>query len=162
MAGFDALFINRIHFSLKSEFKSQVRVCEAMTTLHHTLLRAQRHMEFLWRGADMGVGLNATMFTHVLHTHYSAPKGFDWEEGAMPVSSSNVGMRAQELIRVAHDRLRAYRTRHLLVPFGDDFKFRNAAHQFSQMDQVTSARPLPTDGAIDSRAAAPPPPVVSS
>lgn len=51
--GFEALVINRIHHSLKDSFK------------------AAKKMEFLWRGAD--VGQRADMFTHVLHTHYSAP-----------------------------------------------------------------------------------------
>jgi hypothetical protein len=29
-----------------------------------------------------------------------------------------------------------YRTSHVLVPFGDDFKFRNAQLQYSNMDQL--------------------------
>lgn len=57
--GFDAMVINRIHHQKKREFKSG------------------KVMEFMWRGSSLGGGTD--MFTHVLHTHYSAPKGFDWE-----------------------------------------------------------------------------------
>jgi len=39
------------------------------------------------------------MFTTVLHTHYSAPRGFDWEEGAVEVHAGNVGQRAAEFVR---------------------------------------------------------------
>lgn len=35
-----------------------------------------------------------------------------------------------------HERARAYLTRRVLVPFGDDFKFQDAALQFSNMDRI--------------------------
>jgi hypothetical protein len=37
--------------------------------------RACRPQEFIWRGADVGGHGGTHMFTHVLHTHYSAPHG---------------------------------------------------------------------------------------
>ena len=52
-------------------------------------------MEFIWRGANVGV--NVDMLTHVLHTHYSAPKGFDWEDGAPAVGDYNVDERSRTL-----------------------------------------------------------------
>jgi hypothetical protein len=51
--GFESMVINRIHHSLKDTFKQQ------------------QQMEFMWRGID--VGQKADIYTHVLHTHYSAP-----------------------------------------------------------------------------------------
>jgi len=116
MMGFQALVINRIHHDVKKQFKQQ------------------RHMEFLWRGTD--VGTNSDMLTHVLHTHYSAPQGFDWEEHSPTISSSNVGSRADALVNMLKGRAAHYRSSHLLVPFGDDFKFKNAQRQFSNMDQL--------------------------
>ena len=80
---------------------------------------------------------NATdMLTHVLHTHYSAPQGFDWEEYAQQVDDNSVGSRATQLVNSLKGRAAAYRHRHLLVPFGDDFKFRNAELQFSNMGRL--------------------------
>eukprot|EP00954_Amorphochlora_amoebiformis_P000727 56689-Amorphochlora_amoeboformis.AAC.1 len=108
--GFDALVINRIHHLRKQAFKRG------------------RLMEFVWRGS--GLGGDEDMFTHVLHTHYSAPKHFDWEEGAPQVNAGNVQSRSTQLCTELRNRMKAYRTPHLLVPFGDDFKFKNAANQF--------------------------------
>jgi len=82
---------------------------------------------------------NASIFTHVLHSHYSAPRGFDFEnpEG-YPVNQQNVDSRSLSLLRELRSRSRAYRTKHVLVPFGDDFKFQDAEKQFSNMDQIIS------------------------
>mmetsp|Transcript_3054 Transcript_3054/g.4548 ORF Transcript_3054/g.4548 Transcript_3054/m.4548 type:complete len:1202 (+) Transcript_3054:113-3718(+) len=115
--GFDALVINRIHHMKKASYKKG------------------RLMEFIWRGARLG-DTDVDMFTHVLHTHYSAPKGFDWEEGAPQVNGRNVEARAQVLVGQLKQRANAYRSPHLLVPFGDDFKFKNAANQFQNMDAL--------------------------
>ena len=66
LLGYDAMVINRIHFDTKRRFK------------------ATRHMEFLWDGAKLSntKDLDLRIFTHVLHTHYSAPRGFDFENRA--------------------------------------------------------------------------------
>lgn len=112
-------------------------------------------MEFMWRGTDLG-GTD-DIFTHVLHTHYSAPSGFDWENPNVQINRQNVDSRARVLCDELKASLRrliyilsipsgsetslqarstAYRTQHLLVPFGDDFKFKRAAVQFQNMDQL--------------------------
>jgi hypothetical protein len=147
LMGFEALVVNRIHHSLKDAFKGQ------------------KKMEFIWRGVD--VGQKTDMFTHVLHTHYSAPpsvrernewemrvhasvsmlisaslvsvlpcSGFDWEEGAMGIDGNNVASRARDFSNIMRSRASAYRTPHLLVPFGDDFKFKAADRQFGNMDRL--------------------------
>jgi len=115
--GYEALVINRIHHQLKSLYKDK------------------GWMEFLWR-ASPSLGSNAQMFTHVLHTHYSAPIGYDWEEGSPGVAEYNVKQRVAELVRICQDRAHAYRTSELLVPWGDDFKFQNADYQFRNMDML--------------------------
>lgn len=117
LMGFEALVINRIHYSEKDYLKA-------------------KSLEFIWRGANVGV--NVDMLTHVLHTHYSAPKGYDWEEGGIPVSEQNVAERAKTLCDEIKNRARSTPSGHVLVPFGDDFKFKNAGYQFSNMDQVVS------------------------
>ena len=62
--------------------------------------------------------------------------GFDWEEGSIGIDSGSQNSRAQDLSNILRGRAAAYRTRHLLVPFGDDFKFKNAERQFSNMDRL--------------------------
>lgn len=122
LMGFDALVINRIHFSAKDYCK------------------ANKCMEFLWQGTDLG-DESADMFTHVLHTHYSAPKGFDWEERDTPKlsSASIVEKRAAAYVAEIEKRSKAYATEHILVPFGDDFKFIAADTQFQNMDKIMAS-----------------------
>lgn len=81
-AGYDALVINRIDYTLKEA------------------LKARAAMEFVWQPYMPHAGLqegaeadddaehppppsysNVSIFTHVLHTHYSAVQGFDFENG---------------------------------------------------------------------------------
>ena len=84
--------------------------------------------------------LDTSMFTHVLHSHYSAPRGYDWEEPGTPrVSQWNAASRGSGLASKMKQRAHAYRTNHLLVTFGDDFKFKNAALQFQNMDLIIRA-----------------------
>jgi hypothetical protein len=52
------------------------------------------------------------------------------------VSTWNAGSRAASLVSKLKRRASAYKTRHLLVTFGDDFKFKNAALQFQNMDLI--------------------------
>lgn len=111
--GFDAVVVNRIHYAIKDSLKSLT------------------DMEFIWKGSP-----STEIFTHVLHTHYSAPKGFDWEESGSPslLNSDKVAGRANKFAADMKNRAKAYKTNHLLVPFGDDFKFVKAEKQFSNMD----------------------------
>jgi hypothetical protein len=117
--GMEALVTNRIHYSLKSD------------------LKARGKMEFFW-APSASLGDSAGIVTHVLHTHYSAPKGFDFEEGwsSVRVTAGNVAQRARVLADECKARARSYPTKKLFVPWGDDFKFRNSQTQWSQMDQI--------------------------
>lgn len=117
--GYKALVINRIHHHLKQIYKES------------------RDMEFIWR-ASPSLSSKAEMFTHVLHTHYAAPKTFDWEEDAVAVSDTNIQYRASYFVSSLKERAQAYRTNQLLVPWGDDFKFQNSDVQFNNMDKLIS------------------------
>lgn len=56
-------------------------------------------MEFLWTGSQ-SLGNESQLFTHVLHTHYSAPQTFDFEDGHMGISDSNVQQRSRDLVDI--------------------------------------------------------------
>ena len=64
-AGFGALVINRIHHRIKSEW------------------RHGRRLEYRWQPppccASNASSSPPGLLTHVLHTHYSSPQGFDFE-----------------------------------------------------------------------------------
>jgi hypothetical protein len=138
-AGYEAFVINRIDHSVKPALKQRAA------------------MEFVWQPYALSPALsgglgggpvawssytNASIFTHVLHTHYSAPRSFDFENPeAIPVSQSNAAERARALIAECTQRAQAYRSSHLLVPWGDDFKFQGegARRQWANMDHVVRA-----------------------
>jgi alpha-mannosidase II len=48
-------------------------------------------------------------------------------------------MRARDFTTIMNTRSSSFKTRHLLVPFGDDFKFKNAERQFANMDRLMEA-----------------------
>lgn len=113
--GFWGVVINRIPFNMKHG------------------LKGSKGMEFIWKPTPDGPGL----FTHVLHTHYSAPLGFDWEEpGGIPLNEGSIRGLASQFADECKKRSSAYRTDQLLVPFGDDFKFKAAEIQFGNMDRL--------------------------
>lgn len=85
MMGYDSLVINRIHHAVKS------------------YLKRKKGMEFIWNGSDIGCNPDCAMFTHVLHHHYSAPPGFDWEESWPPapaITTANIDLQARRLIDI--------------------------------------------------------------
>lgn len=143
-AGYDALVINRIEDNIKKALKG--RAAMEFVWQPYTALSAQLGEAGPLGGAEPASGAghsavpsyaNTSIFTHVLHTHYSAPKGYDFENPeAQTVFALNVAHRAASLISEARHRAASYRTRHLLVPWGDDFKFQRANHQFTQMDMI--------------------------
>lgn len=114
--GLEMVVLNRVHWKIK----------EAM--------RKTRNLEFLWL-----TDKELKIFTHVLHTHYSAPSGFDFENpGVFEVNNGNVKSRAAQFMNAMKSRADSYRTDVLLIPWGDDFKFRNAAKQYKSMDLLIS------------------------
>eukprot|EP00002_Diphylleia_rotans_P037925 TRINITY_DN853_c0_g1_i6.p1 TRINITY_DN853_c0_g1~~TRINITY_DN853_c0_g1_i6.p1 ORF type:complete len:935 (-),score=209.41 TRINITY_DN853_c0_g1_i6:77-2881(-) len=114
---YEGLVINRIWHRQKDDYK------------------ARKHMEFVWRGSRSREG-DAELFTHILDSHYSAPYGFDWENGVPPITDRNVKARADEFVRQMKERSGWFLTNQLLIPFGDDFKFQQTEFQFSNMDKL--------------------------
>ena len=102
--GFSALVINRINYRLKRRWIGE------------------RHLEFDWAGEPALGG--APTLTHVLHTHYSTPKGLDFEGAPLAESAATVAARADSLRRVVLERSEAYRTQELMLLVGDDFRWR--------------------------------------
>ena len=93
-------------------------------------------MEFVWRGSRI-LGEKSDIFTHVLHTHYSAPRGYDWEDNSSPqINPQNAQQRAQQYVHEMQRRATAYRTDQLMVVHGDDFKFVRADVQFKNIDAL--------------------------
>ena len=103
-----------------------------------------KEMEWIWRPFNESLGSRAEIFTHMMYHHYSSPPGFGFwaTSNDDPVvdddrlETYNVEDRAKDL----HDYLihmsDHYKTNHLLVPFGDDFKWENAQMSFLNLDKL--------------------------
>ena len=135
LAGYDALVLNRVDHTVKDALKSRA----ALEFVWHPYAPHPAVKESVVDGVPLTSYANASIFTHILHTHYSAPRGFDFENGdGVPVSDGNVKARAEALVYELRRRSEAYRTSHLLVVHGDDFKFRGAGAraQFDGLDRL--------------------------
>jgi len=110
--GVEMIIMNRVHWKIKQ------------------MMKQSQNLEFLWM-----TNAQLMLFTHILHTHYAAPQGFDFENPGVPnIHQGNVAQRSQLFVDKMRERARAYRTNVILIPWGDDFKFRDASRQYSSMD----------------------------
>lgn len=153
-AGYDALVINRIDYTLKEALKGRAAMEFVWQPYyHHNASTGDAASASAGHGGGAGAAsahhahpagepapyTASSIFTHVLHTHYSAVQGFDFEnpEG-VHVGDYNVKQRAETFVAEFRRRSAAYRSSHLLVPHGDDFKFQGggAGAQFSNLDKL--------------------------
>ena len=90
--------------------------------------------EYIWKGLD---DLNSTIFTTVLHKHYSPPKGLNFENNGNNLNDQNKASKADELVNVTRGWNENYgNTNQVLVPMGDDFQYKNAENWFKNMDKL--------------------------
>ena len=82
-AGYDALVINRIDFTLKDALKARAAMEFVWQPYapHARLAAAGRAPSEEGGSPPPPSYSNVSIFTHVLHTHYSAVQGFDFENG---------------------------------------------------------------------------------
>ncbi|XP_017278530.1 alpha-mannosidase 2x isoform X1 [Kryptolebias marmoratus] len=130
MANLTSMLIQRIHYSIKKHFAST------------------RSLEFMWRQA-WDTGSSTDMFCHMMpfysydvpHTCGPDPKiccQFDfkrlpggrincpWKVPPKSVVEANVAERAQLLLDQYRKKSKLYRSKVLLVPLGDDFRYDKA------------------------------------
>jgi lysosomal alpha-mannosidase len=103
---YKAFVLNRIPDPLKQKFKKE------------------KHLEFHWYPPYLKTP--KPIFAHVLDSHYSTPFifGLDVEE------------RAASFVNTCEKRSEWYLTDHLLIPFGNDFAFKDAPQHFKKMDEI--------------------------
>ncbi|CAI2381798.1 unnamed protein product [Moneuplotes crassus] len=103
-----------------------------------------KEMEWLYRPFSDTLGARAEIFTHMMYHHYSAPPGFNYNEfqDEHPIFDNpkydnyNVDNKTGEFYKYILHMADHYKTNHLLVPFGDDFNFSNAAKMFFNIDKL--------------------------
>ncbi|XP_067673707.1 lysosomal alpha-mannosidase-like [Haliotis asinina] len=117
--GFDGLFLGRI------DFQDQERRTKTS------------NMETLWRTSPDNLGDKTSLFTSVLYDGYFSPERFRWEGwGPGMLSARNSENYVNAFIDIAVERAKAYKTKHVLIPFGGDFAFNTAAGWFDGIDNL--------------------------
>eukprot|EP01112_Ceratiomyxa_fruticulosa_P009601 TRINITY_DN2513_c0_g1_i1.p1 TRINITY_DN2513_c0_g1~~TRINITY_DN2513_c0_g1_i1.p1 ORF type:complete len:1175 (-),score=244.78 TRINITY_DN2513_c0_g1_i1:43-3567(-) len=129
-AGFDGMVINRAHQDIKADFRNR------------------QHLEFYW-GDTLDVNRNNSfsMFTHMFPWKlYDIPNtcGPDWDlcaqfdferDVSIKITESNVAERSRALIGQYKQKAAFFKHNHLLVPLGDDFKYKTLDMTVKIMDQ---------------------------
>ena len=111
--GFDAWFFARLDYADKDKRKDE------------------REMEFVWRPNPETFKNDTQIFTHALHSHYSAPDGFNFDmlaDDPMWLDNNkskdfNANQEAQKLMALLEERAQHYMTDEIFVVFGDDFQY---------------------------------------
>lgn len=124
--GFDAMVINRAHKEIKADF------------------RDKRHLEFIWSGDNLNSSASFQMLAHMFPWKlYDIPNTcgpswevcveFDFERDeprfqprAVMITPNNVKERSEILIGMYKEKAKLFRHNSLLMPLGDDFKYKTA------------------------------------
>ncbi|XP_028968402.1 lysosomal alpha-mannosidase [Galendromus occidentalis] len=117
--GFDGMFLGRIHYEEK-EWREK-----------------HRQMEMLWQ-TDPSQGREGELFLGVLPNVYWPPKGFcfDMYCNDEEVTTLNGRRRAQELMTVAREQARHYKTNNTVFTMGLDFHYQDANKWFRNLDKL--------------------------
>ncbi|ESO94820.1 hypothetical protein LOTGIDRAFT_232262 [Lottia gigantea] len=115
--GFDGLFVGRIDFQ---DYNDR---------------HQNKKMEFLWK-SSANLGDKASLFTHVSYDGYYAPRELQFEGRRPDNVKSSTARYVQDMIRIAKERARVFKTQHLMFPMGADFAYRQANEWFSNMDAL--------------------------
>lgn len=146
-SGLPAMIIQRIHFEVKR------------------VLAEKQNLEFMWR-QDWDRGHGTDIFTQMMpfysydvpHTCGPNPKvccqfdfarlhkfGCPWKKAPQPITKSNIHERASTLLQQYRQKSKLYRSKVVLIPLGDDFRYdnqREVTAQFSNykllMDYINS------------------------
>jgi hypothetical protein len=119
--GMEAMIINRMSYFTKDDLKDS-RSLEFFWTPHETLYK------------------DVSILTHILDSHYIYPDGFDWEFNDPiqnpPISDANIKQRAELFVQEVKTRANWFRTSHLLVPWGSDFRYVDSGWVFFNSDKL--------------------------
>lgn len=121
-SGMEALVINRVHQDIKKDF------------------RENQKLEFIWRQGweDAAATTDWDILTHMLaYPLYDIPNTcgpswdvcatFDFERDvAIRITSANVKERAETLLGQYREKAKGFKHNNLLIPLGDDFKYKTA------------------------------------
>jgi lysosomal alpha-mannosidase len=124
--GFDAVFYARVDYQEKEERKKN----KTLEYVHRPVWHSKNE-----KHNDVDVPANRQIFTHILYDHYRSPDGFCFDTLCRPKktwvndglsSRFNADRMAARMIKEIEKRASVYRTKDILMLFGDDFRYMDA------------------------------------
>ena len=127
--GFDAFFYSRLDYADKAKRLEE------------------KSMEYVWRPLHKDKPFGNEIFTHAMYEHYYPPPGFCWATSTCgyydePIvhderlKTFNYKERIAEMYEWVSHMKDHYRTKHLLIPMGGDFFYKNAHKIFINTDRL--------------------------
>lgn len=108
-----------------------------------TLRQTEKRMEFIWRASE-NLGKSADIFTGILPSVYSPPKGFCFDVHCDdepivddPESDEyNVPSRLADFMAYVREQQNFYKTNNVPVTMGNDFNYQSPPHWFINLDKL--------------------------
>jgi hypothetical protein len=121
LMGFDAWFFTRVSGDVLQKAKDE------------------KSLEFLWRASGSLPERQSEIFSHIFESYYCMPLptyAFEWgaAKGAPPPTSKNIIELAWGLANITKERAGWFRTRNVLIPWGCDYQYQNAALVYNSTD----------------------------
>jgi hypothetical protein len=104
-------------------------------------MKKSKGLEFVWRASSSLPDSDTEIFAHVFESYYCMPLpqyAFDWGEnkGAPPPTEKNIMALAEGLAKIAKQRAPWFRTNNVLIPWGCDYAYQNAALMYNSTDWI--------------------------
>lgn len=101
-------------------------------------MKQDKGLEFNWKPFyDIDNG-NTSIFTHVTYGHYNASGLFNgyFEDYFLDQTDNTLFSQLDFILRWRNEEGATYRTKHLLLLYGDDFTFKKANNTYQNMEKV--------------------------
>ena len=105
-------------------------------------MKANKGLEFVWRASSSLADAETEIFTRILESYYCLPLptfAFEWGEdrGAkIPSDPASTLEVSETLANITKQRAPWFRTNNVMIPWGCDYMYQNAALMFGSTDKI--------------------------
>ena len=105
-------------------------------------MKANKGLEFVWRASSSLADADTEIFTRILESYYCLPLptfAFEWGEdrGAkIPSDPASTLEVSETLANITKQRAPWFRTNNVMIPWGCDYMYQNAALMFGSTDKI--------------------------
>jgi hypothetical protein len=105
-------------------------------------MKQSKGLEFVWRPSSALADADSEIFTHIFESYYCMPLptfAFEWgpSKGAvLPVDDKTTLDLATQLAGIAKQRAAWFRTENVMIPWGCDYQYQNAALVYESTEKI--------------------------